>query len=163
VRAQAATDAPAVPDWQLLEMPAGMELTSPSALLPLVSLFDRLPMESARAASVVDGLQAQHVIAMSTTDGLHILAETYATDAAPYVRFTITADPAAPAAPEPAAADTTGEQTGNSGAAIAATYRARVEGFVFTLPEFKASVFEKRVADLTRAVATETDRAPEAP
>lgn len=147
--------------WTLAEKPADRELRSPGVLGPIATLLSYITVDDARKQGVIDGLEPISTLNTSTREGLVITAKLFEKDSVNWLtlRADFDADIAQPLVPPPPSV--TGEvqtspeeiekqnqERNERTAKEADEINARVEGWAFKLPDFKARQFKSTLDDV---------------
>lgn len=120
------------PDFSLLNIPEGRELSYASIANPVAGLLTKLTMDEVLPAESIDETtEPSASVRFETFDGLIVVATAYATDDGTWVGFTATAD--------------------ESRAAEASELNSRLESWVYSLPSFKSEQLSKRLDDFLKA------------
>jgi len=147
-------------DFDVEGIPAGRQLSYPTVANGIGSVLASLTLDDVQPATGFDPGEAQAVTGrFETFDGLVLESQAWVMDEETRVAFTATAERAvaeryAAESPEAPAGEA---EAANGGAALpdfasieaeAATLRQRFDGWVYTLPGFKAEQFSRRIEGL---------------
>jgi hypothetical protein len=147
-------------------VPAGRQLSAPSAANPLGSVLASLRLEDVLPAAAFKPGAAQPVeTEYRTFDGLRVLARAFEQDDRRYVQFTVSFDEAQARRfppPDPAGKPADGGQSpADREAAVreeAQRLAARLQPWVYVVPAFKYDNLTRRLDDLLQPLKTQADK-----
>ncbi|NNM00293.1 MAG: DUF4340 domain-containing protein, partial [Gammaproteobacteria bacterium] len=150
-------------DMLLPELPDGARPTSQAALSSLAAILSNVRVDGVAAAATVAGAKPGSTVQISTFDGLVAAISEFETSGATWYAFRFAFAPDQVIPPESEQAGDDAAPPGMPGMepepvddeALAAELTARVEGWVYQLPEFKRSMLGKRLDELTTTAAPE--------
>ncbi len=148
-------------DMLLLGMPEGARPTSKAALSSLAAMLSNVRVDGAAAAAQMTDAAAASTVELRTFDGLVASVSRYAANGEDWFGFSFRFDAAAVVAPAPEAPEPSPPAMAPpepvDDQALAEALNARVNGWVYQLPEFKRSMLAKRLATL---ITTEAEAPP---
>ena len=163
------------PSFTVADVPAGRELTSPTAADGIGAALSYVSLDDVKPASFVKDLAPTATAEFHTFDGLVVKATTYAQDSAWYATFSAAfEEPTPPANPvesktgaqkdpksdvQPATAAKSRDEVNKEVAQI----NSKLGGWAFMLPEFKAKQLSNGMQDLLKPLEAPKEPAAAGP